>query len=292
MSTQGPVVVGIDGSPGAEAALRWAIEDARTRKVALRLACAYHEPPGYYQGMGMYTESPEEQEAVRKAAERIVEDALATAARTAPDVEVLGGTVDGSPVPALIGESENASLLVLGSRQRSALASSILGSVSAATVARAACPAVVVRGPAGMTEEHAEVVVGVDSTAGSQALLEFGFDHASRRQAPLRAVLCWHPDLLASMLWRPEPPAPTRAEAWLAETIAGWREKYPDVAVRSGVVREHPAAGLVAEAAGAQLLVVGNRGRHAMAGTLLGSVSQAVVHAATCPVAVVPTHTI
>ena len=105
-------------------------------------------------------------------------------------------------------------------------------------------------------------------------------------------MLCWHSDLLASMLWRPEPPAPSRADAWLAESLAGWQEKYPDVLVRSGVVREHPAAGLVAEAASAQLLVVGNRGRHALAGTLLGSVSQAVLHHATCPVAVVPTQSL
>jgi nucleotide-binding universal stress UspA family protein len=91
------------------------------------------------------------------------------------------------------------------------------------------------------------------------------------------------------MMWRPEPPPPARAEAWLAEAIAGWRDKYPDVAVQSGVVREHPGVALAAESASAQLLVVGNRGKHAMAGTLLGSVSQAVLHHATCPVAVVPT---
>ncbi|MDQ1745186.1 MAG: hypothetical protein QOE23_3525 [Pseudonocardiales bacterium] len=291
MKTQGPVVVGIDGSSGAEAAVRWAVEEARTRKVAVKLVCAYHVPPGYYQGMGMYTELPEQMEAVQQAADRVVEDALA-AARVDPDVEVRGGTVDGTPISVLIEESESASLLVLGSRHRSALTSSILGSVSAAVAARAECPAIVLRGPAGLAGEHAEVVVGVDGTPASQALLEFGFDHASRRQAPLRAVMCWHPDLLASMLWRPEPPVPTRAEAWLAETIAGWQEKYPDVEVHSGVVREHPAAGLVAEAAAARLLVVGNRGRHAMAGTLLGSVSQAVVHSATCPVAVVPTQSL
>lgn len=292
MSTQGSVLVGIDGSSGAEAAMRWAIEDAGTRKAAVRLVCAYHIPPGYYQGLGMYTEVPQELEAVRQAANRVVQDALATAATIDPAVEVHGATVDSSPVPALLEESRTASLLVLGSRQRSALAASILGSVSAAVVARAECPTVVLRGPEGLAGERAEVVVGVDGTPASQALLEFGFEHASRRRAPLRAVLCWHPDLLASMLWRPEPPAPTRAEAWLSEAIAGWQEKYPDVAVRSGVIREHPAAGLVAEAATAQLLVVGNRGRHALAGTLLGSVSQAVVHSATCPVAVVPTHSV
>jgi nucleotide-binding universal stress UspA family protein len=292
MRTQGPVVVGIDGSPGAEAAVRWAIEDAGTRGAAVRLVCAYRMAPGYYRNLAMYTDLPEDLEMVRQAARKVLETTLADAARIGPGVEVRGDTVDGSPVQVLIEESRAASLLVLGTRQRSALGASVLGSVSAAAAARADCPAVVLCGPAGLSEEGSEVVVGVDGTAASQALLEFGFDHASRGHAPLRAVLCWHPDLLASMLWRPEPPAPTRAEAWLAEALAGWQEKYPDVVVRSGVVREHPAAGLVAESASAQLLVVGNRGRHAMAGTLLGSVSQAVLHHATCPVAVVPTQSL
>lgn len=292
MKTQRPVIVGIDGSAGAEAAVRWAIEDASTRKVAVRLVCAYRLVPGYSQGLGLYTDLPHDMEMIRQAANTVVENALAEAAKIDPGVEVSGATVDANPVAALIEESQQGSLLVLGSRRRSTLSASILGSVSAAVAARSDCPAIVVRGPAGLPEERSEVVVGVDGTQASQALLEFGFDHASRGQAPLRAVLCWHPDLLASMLWRPEPPAPTRAEAWLSETLAGWREKYPDVIVHSGVVREHPAAGLVAESASAQLLVVGNRGRHAMVGTLLGSVSQAVLHHATCPVAVVPTQSL
>jgi nucleotide-binding universal stress UspA family protein len=276
---------------GADAAVRWAIADASTRKAAVRLVCVYRTT-GYYQGLGMYTELPQDLELVRRAAKKVLDKALADAASIDPGVELGGTVVDGDAVSVLMEESERASLLVLGSRQRSTLTSSLLGSVSGAVAARADCPAIVVRAPAGLPAEHAEVVVGVDGTEASQALLEFGFDHASRRQAPLRAVLCWRPDLLASMLWRPEPPAPARAEAWLSETLAGWREKFPEVAVRSGVVREHPADGLTAESAAAQLLVVGTRGRHAMAGTLLGSVSQAVLHHATCPVAVVPTHSL
>ncbi|MBV9821019.1 MAG: universal stress protein [Actinobacteria bacterium] len=292
MNAARPIVVGIDGSAGARAAVRWALEEAASRKTSVRLICAYRLMPGFYQAPGMYADYPQDTELVRRNAARVVSEALADAAHTTPGVLISGDTTDGSPVPALIDASESASLLVLGSRQRSALGSTFLGSVSAAAAARSTCPAVVLRGPAGLADEEAEVVVGIDGSPASQALLEFGLDHASRHRAPLRAVLCWHPDLLASMLWRPEPPAPTRAEAWLAETVAGWQEKYPDVTVRTGVVREHPAAGLVAEAATAQLLVVGNRGRHAVAGTLLGSVSQAVLHTAVCPVAVVPTQSL
>ncbi|HET6210605.1 MAG TPA: universal stress protein, partial [Jatrophihabitans sp.] len=130
----------------------------------------------------------------------------------------------------------------------------------------------------------------VDGTAASEAVLRFGFEHADRHGTPLRAVLCVHPDLLASMLWRPEPPAPERAQAWLSESLAGWRTDFPDVVVHPEVTREHPVDGLISASFGQHLLVVGSHGRHALAGTLLGSVSQGVLHHASCPVAVVPTH--
>jgi hypothetical protein len=104
-------------------------------------------------------------------------------------------------------------------------------------------------------------------------VLQFGFDHASRHRVSLRAVLCWHPDLLAAMMWRPEPPAPERVEAWLPETLAGGREKYRDVELHAEVIREHPADALVLASLSQYLLVVGSRGPHALPGTLLGSVS-------------------
>ena len=290
MSTDGPIVVGIDASPGTDAALQWAMKDAATRNVPVRLVCAFRWVLAYGR-IPMYADVTEdESQQVRKVTEEVIAKAISRAADLDPQVEVTGVAIEGDAVPALVTESLRASLIVLGSRHLSALGSSVLGSVSAAVAARAECPAVVVRGPAGMPEENPEVVVGVDATDASEELLEFGFGMASRHRTPLRAVLCWHPDLLASMMWRPEPPPPARAGAWLSETLAGWREKYPDVVVHSAVVTDHPVSGLVTAATGAQLLVVGSRGRHALAGTLLGSVSQGVLHHATCPVAVVPTH--
>jgi nucleotide-binding universal stress UspA family protein len=134
-------------------------------------------------------------------------------------------------------------------------------------------------------EEGAGVVVGIDGTEASQDLLAFGFEHANVHRAPLRAVLCWHPDLLASMSWRAEPP-PESVDAWLSDALVGLRERYPEVVVHPEVLREHPKSGLLKASEGQYLLVVGNRGRHAHVGTLLGSVSQRVLHHATCPVAV------
>jgi nucleotide-binding universal stress UspA family protein len=73
----------------------------------------------------------------------------------------------------------------------------------------------------------------------------------------------------------------------LAERLAGWAEKYPEVPVQSRVVRGRAARALVEASARAQLVVVGSRGRSGLAGILLGSVSRAVLLHAHCPVAVV-----
>ena len=73
----------------------------------------------------------------------------------------------------------------------------------------------------------------------------------------------------------------------LAERLAGWGEKYPDVEVRRLVTRDRPARALVEESGRAQLVVVGSRGRGNATGLLLGSVSHGVLHASHCPVAIV-----
>ena len=287
---QRPIIVGINQSPGAEVALRWALADARVRNAAVRLVYAYRWRYTYGR-VPMYADVPDaDLQQARYVAEQLIANTVDRARDLDPDIDVAGEAVDGDAAEVLVDESQFASLLVLGSRHLKAVGSTVLGSVSASASARSACPAVVVRGPAGLPEERPAVVVGVDGTDTSEPVLEFGFEHASRHHVPLRAVLCWHPDLLATMMWRAEPPAPASVEGWLAETVAGWREKFPDVEVHAEVVREHPADGLVLASLSQHLVVVGSRGHHALVGTLLGSVSQAVLHHATCPVAVVPTH--
>ena len=77
----------------------------------------------------------------------------------------------------------------------------------------------------------------------------------------------------------------------LSEQVGGWAEKFPDTPVELLVRRDQPAHSLLAEAARAQLVVVGCRGHGQFVGMVLGSVSNALVHRAPCPVAVVRTQT-
>ena len=271
-STQHPIVVGVDESHGANTALAWAADDAELRGQPLRVVCAHH-------GSGE----------AGQVAQRLVSDAMAHLDANHPRVVREGVAVEGDAVHVLLEESKGARLIVLGPG-RTGLGSSVLGSVSAAVAARSASPVVVMCGPAGMREEGAAVVAGVDGTEASQDVLAFAFEHAAVHHAALRAVLCWQPDLLAEMSWRAEPPPPESVDSWLADGLVGLREKYPDVRVHPEVLREHPKSGLVSASAGQYLLVVGNRRKHTHAGSLLGSVSQRVLHHATCPVAVLPTH--
>jgi nucleotide-binding universal stress UspA family protein len=286
MSEIGPVVVGIDERSVGDLALRWAIDQARTVGTGLRLVCAFQWVFGY-PWERIYDLRVPEREELRRLAERRVAEAHRQASALAPDLAVESAAIEGGPVSVLQAESEVASMLVLGSRQSTTFESVLLGSVAAAVCPRAHCPVVIPRAPA----ERAAVVVGVDGTEAAEVVLAFAFDHASRHRLPLKAVLCWKPWSMAS-LWPPTHARPSEElpKSWLSETLAGWREKYPDVEVDAAVHQDAAVPALVADSLGQSLLVVGTRGRHALAGTLLGSVSQGVLHHALCTVAVVPAH--
>jgi len=283
-----PIIVGIDGSASSEAALRWALNDAATWNAAVHLLCC-HRRPLTLSWEGMPARDAEGLvHGQEQFAHEVLGNALEQAREIAPEIEVTAEAVEGNAADVLTDRSEGAARVVVGSRLLKALGSALLGSVGTGVAARARCPVVVVRGPAGLAAEHPAVVVGIDGSDAAEPALAFGFDHASRHGVPLRAVMCWRPDPLATMQWRAEAPVPERAEAWLSEAVAAWRPRHPDVPASGAVIREHPVAGLVAHSNAQHLLVVRSRARSALAGTLLGSVTQGVLHHATCPVAVIP----
>ncbi|WP_264991128.1 universal stress protein, partial [Mycobacterium kiyosense] len=146
-------------------------------------------------------------------------------------------------------------------------------------------PVVVVRDDAPAVGEDAPVVVGIDGSEASELATAIAFDEASRRGVDLKAVHAWSDAEVLDFTGIDWEALQTEAEQILAERLAGWQERYPDVTVHRIVVRDRPAQELIEQAKSAQLLVVGSHGRGAI-GKLLGSVSNAVVHSVHTPVIV------
>jgi nucleotide-binding universal stress UspA family protein len=116
------------------------------------------------------------------------------------------------------------------------------------------------------------------------------FDEASRRQVGLTALHAWSDvsvfDEIVTRAGRSWAELRAVEDEALAERLAGWGERYPDVPVRRVVVRDEPARQLVDQSEAAQLVVLGSHGRGGFAGMLLGSISAAVVLMARVPVIV------
>ncbi|MFI7680148.1 universal stress protein [Actinophytocola sp. NPDC049390] len=278
------IVVGVDGSASALDAVRWAAMEAGRRRMPLRLVSSYQLSAGV---AGVL--DPGVLDVLREQGRRWLAEA-----RDVADEAGVRTSIVLAPVPAvllLVRESLDASLLVLGSRGFGGFTGLLIGSTAVALAGRAHCPMVVVRGE---VPAHGPVVVGVDGLRDSEDAVAFAFAEASAQDADVVAVHVWHESLAdAVLLGHPTPPdfdgAQQRAYETLAERLAGWQEKYPDVHVTREVVRDHPSEALLRYAEGARLVVVGTRGRGGVRGLVLGSTSQHLLQHAPCPVAVVRT---
>jgi len=285
------ILVGVDGSSSALHATRWAAREAARRRVPLRLfhACvlpAVSRPTVSLPGGAV--------EALVELGHQWLRRADWEARDVAPGIEIHTDLRVGLAAGQLIEESAHARLVVLGSRGLGGFEGMLVGSVSVGVAAHGHCPVVVVRGRTleDPPPEGGPVVVGVDGSPVSEAAVAFAFDTASLWGVPLVAVHTWQ-DMSAGETWSVLPfdidyeAVAEDERRLLAERMAGWREKYPDVEVRQRVVRDRPVRGLLAAAEGAQLIVVGSRGRGALKGVGLGSTSQALLHHSACTVAVV-----
>ncbi|RDI34316.1 universal stress protein [Lentzea flaviverrucosa] len=159
-----PVVVGVDGSAAGQAALKWAVEDARRRGCRVDVISAWHPNYGILIGpvpaevvMGM---APE---AMRAAAQ----EGLDHAVEGFDGVEMRRVLVEGDPRTALVEASEDAELLVVGNRGHSTIVEAVLGSVSSYCVHHAKCPVVVIREPkAARQEERPTIEAALPLTPG------------------------------------------------------------------------------------------------------------------------------
>jgi|SoiMethySBSTD1v2_1073268.scaffolds.fasta_scaffold1109093_1 nucleotide-binding universal stress UspA family protein len=282
-----PILVGIDGSSSALAAARWAAREAVVRRAPIRLVYAFGWMP-VHDADDPVQIVPDARDALRRTAEERLAAAAAQVGEVAPDVAVSQEVTTGMAAALLVSLSGEAQLAVVGHRGLGGFAGLVIGSVSAALAAHAACPVVVVRGPDAPLQDG-PVVVGVDGSPQSEAALAFAVEAAVARRVPLRAVRAWLDPAVPYVVTGPADwdEEVKRQQGLLSEQLVGWREKYPELRVEPVLVQDRPAHALAQSTGDAQLVVVGSRGRGGLTGMLLGSVSQAMLQHAECPVAVV-----
>lgn len=287
----GSVVVGVDGSEGAERAERWGADVAQRERRPLVLLHGALPPPTFW--AEAYAAAYIDEEAARTAAEREAEELVAAAAgrvaQTHPALAVTTLTSDRDPRVVLLEAAQRAHLLVLGSRGRGPVRSLFLGSVSASVSRGAECPVAVVR-PPGTVPTTSVVVVAVEGSEHDRAVVDAAFQHATHTGS-LLVLHCefdpWTVDESTRSMSEADP-AYEEASALVAESVAGVAEKYPDVEVEVRIALGDPATAVVAASSGAALLVVGRRRREGVARLLHHAFATTVVERAECTVLVVP----
>lgn len=281
-----PIVVGLDGSDSAVTAALWAAAEATRGGAPLHLCVALRWPEGHH-----FADTPLPDQAERQLlanAKGWLDEAESAVRLAGVSVPITTEVMLQGAVEMLVQASTTARMVVVGSRGLGGFEGLLLGSTAIGVTAGAVGPVVVVRGE--QTRTIGPVVVGIDSSTGSDAALEFALDAAVSRATDLVVLHTWHD---AMVPYAREPllvdwSQVRRGEQdGLRERLTALRARHPEVSVQLTVTRDQAARGLVAQSRTAQLLVVGSRGRGPVLGWFLGSTSQTLVRHAACPVAVV-----
>jgi nucleotide-binding universal stress UspA family protein len=288
----GAVVVGVDGSDPANLALDWAATTAALEHLPLTIIHAVAPmaaETSLWVGTGAIP-TPEMVTAVEQAGAALLVEAATRAEWREPELEIRTRRHLADPRNVLIRASEDAGLVVVGSRGRGPLASMLLGSVGMAVVGHAGSPVAVVRAP-GPGIERRGVLVGTDATERSAVTVEEAFRQASLRRRPVTVGYCGYDAEVAVHGWTllsEDAPDAQDLQLRVAETIAGLREKFPDVPVDVVIAHGHPGRFLVEQAATRELLVVGHHGHSLLDSWGLGSLATVVIEYAATTVLTVP----
>lgn len=283
-----PVVIGVDGSESSDLAVYWAAETAARRRRTLRIVHGL-DLAAAQAVFGMYDLMvPAVAQTLREEGAAQLASAARLARRIDPELRVETELSPCHPARLLIERSQSAHLIVLGAGRGGEIAH--IGSTLLAVTAHGHGDIVVVHdtGSEQRTRSTGPVVVGVDGSRVSEVAVAAAFNEASVRDTTLVAVHAatdFHPHFGVTSLL-PVREFETAAQQMLAEQLAGWQEKFPDVQVTRKVAVASPRNMLTAWSKSAQLLVVGSRGRGGFRGLLFGSTSNFLVQHAQCPVMV------
>lgn len=283
------IVVGVDGSVGARAALSWAVSEALRTARPLHLLCSREVYIGAAHLDSSVAWTNPDLDALDSSL-TVVEEAAEFVRDVAPGLPVTWSRPWGRPAQHLIDASRHASLVVVGSRGQGRLAGAVLGTVSLQTAAHAHGPVVVVR--EGQTRHPGgsmKVTVGVDGSEDSARAASFAVDVAGPG-GRVDLVLAWWLEVVdGHVVTTPESPQWAVVEEKyrkVLDRVAQAATAHPEVTVESHVTRGRTEDVILAATVDADLLVVGSRGRGGFAGLLLGSVSQHMLANSPCPVAV------
>lgn len=267
-----PIVVGTDGSAQALQAVEWAAREAVLRDMALRIVAIPALPPLMSRHRPAGTPATVA-DVVIQTYERALATATERAAELEPGLSTEAQLMSGPPTQALIKAAASASMLVVGSRGAGSFSALLLGSVSRYLAIHAPCPVVVAREDSMAVRR--EVAVGVGHLGQPSQALCFAFEEASLRTAGLLALHAWPGQ------------APSGLAAQLEETLASFRNSYPEVKVSTEVADAHPARLLAEASARADLVVIGWHPTGA-AGAGTTSVTHGLLGHAHASVAVIP----
>lgn len=285
------ILVGVDGSAAALGAVRWAACDAALRNVPLTLVHVVDAGlPEWFEVAAPTGSRQRQGQRARGFIESAIEVAEESTGECGP-VKIDIKLFHSATVSTLVDISRGVRMVVVGYRGRGGrLARGFLGSVSSALVYHAHCPVAVIHDDKAMIGNvaRAPVLVGIDGSPASEAATAIAFEEAFRRRVGLMALHAWMDPWISgskrSFQDSKWDAALSEEEETLAERLAGWHERYPDVGIRRRIEIGDPARWLLEASERAQLMVVGSHGCSRSRGMLLGSVGAAVVNSAKIPV--------
>lgn len=234
------IVVGIDGSDAAIDAARWAVSEAVSRRIPLRLI---HAIPDRHADAGAGDDSLDIEYA--QASLRAADAALQAMGEP---VKVECDIVRGSPESALLDESRRAAMICVGSVGIGRVARKLLGSTADAVAHKAHCPVAIIRSDRGAAEsDSGYIAVVVDGSPGNDAVLEHGFREARLRKAPILALGGWRWGL-GEIPYRQ-----------LDQRLGPWVSRYREVHILPAAARRGAADFLTRTQESVQLAVVGSK---------------------------------
>ena len=268
------VVVGIDGSRSALDAALWAVDEAVSRDIPLRLI--YAIDPAHSAG---HDRGDAARDLAR--AEVAVRYAFTAVESTDKPVKIEVEILQDRPTRALLEASRWAAMVCVGSMGLKHSAHGRIGSTAAALASSAHCPVAIVRGHDPLQAEQQWVVAELDKSPASEGVLRRALEEAQRRGAPLRVLVTWQSRFTDVHDGHAVADGNRLAKAQLDRRLAQWRKRYPDLDVQAVAVHGSTLNFLTKNASSIQLLVVGHERAQGIT-ALAGPPGYAALHNGNC----------